>query len=251
MRIGTIIFTKDCGVWRLRASLDCNLNQERLPDEILVIDFGSTIDYKNQYKSVIEQTGRGDLIRFIEITKDTELFHPARIANVAIEKTTSDIICFADADALPGRNSYRIVEEVFTERPYSIVMCERLDLPPESNSPEIDFVKDFDYWCHENKKVKNHPAPGSFQCLPVVWLKDVGGFNEKLIGWGGYDVDIQRRARRSGFKEVWLKSLGMKLLHIWHPEREYRGNSNIAENARIVREFTRVKILPSGEADTR
>lgn len=246
MKIATLIPIKDCDIWRLSNSLKAHFAQERELDELIVVDFGSSKNNREKYKKIIS----GYNVRYFEINDNTELFHPARIGNFAINKTTSDILCYTDVDIIPDNSIYKVIEKTLLEDPYRLIMCSRLDLPKESNK-NIDFVKDFDIWWDRCGGKANHPAPGSFQCLPVSWLKRVGGYNETLIGWGGYDEDIKRRALRAGFEQYWIDRVGVKLIHIFHEPREYIKHTNIHKNSTTVTNFRGVKLLPNGKEDRR
>ncbi len=237
MRISCVIFTKDCDDWRLKNCLACNLRQTRLPDEILIIDFGSSEEYRRKYKEITKGCPNSSIMKFIEIDDDTELFHPARMANKAIQETTADYIVFTDADVLPSNNAYKEVEIAFNENPKQTVMCARLDLPKETNNEKINFVKLFDPLWQQNGGIADHRAPGSFQGFPVSWLKEVGGYDEHFIGWGYYDCDIYNRALDAGLPETWLETKGVRLMHIHHEFRPYRNDKKaIAKNEQIYYE---------------
>lgn len=227
MKIETIIFTKDCDAWRLKYCLACNLNQDRVPDKISIIDFGSSEENKNRYKEVITKSISPEKIELIEILEDTELFHPSRMANKAIALSTADVLCFTDVDAILGRNAYSAVEEMFNRDEKLFLMCSRLDLPPETDDENIDFTKDFQSLWLKHGGGANHVAPGSFQCFSAQWLRSVGGYDEFYRGWGLYDLDIRDRAEWDGCKLYWLEQThGVQLMHIYHPPRPYKESTD-------------------------
>jgi len=61
-------------------------------------------------------------------------------------------------------------------------------------------------------------------------LARVNGFDMRFTGWGGEDVDLASRLRRTGLKCGWPGARST-MLHLWHPERK-SGTSN----AELVRE---------------
>lgn len=46
-----------------------------------------------------------------------------------------------------------------------------------------------------------------------LWKK-LGGYDEKMVGWGGMDNDLHNRAERSGAQIVWVRK--GRILHQWH-----------------------------------
>ena len=115
-------------------------------------------------------------------------------------------------------------------------MCSRLDLSKESNNGNIDFVNDFDYWWDSNGGRPYHSAPGSFQGFNVEWLKEVGGYDEFYIGWGSFDDDIKERAIRSGLVPIWIDNFGVRLMHVYHNQRDYEFKTDFDRNYKHLEE---------------
>lgn len=62
-------------------------------------------------------------------------------------------------------------------------------------------------------------------------LERVNGFDMRFTGWGGEDVDLATRLRRTGLKCGWPGAQST-VLHLWHPERK----GGTTSNAGLVRE---------------
>lgn len=57
-------------------------------------------------------------------------------------------------------------------------------------------------------------------CNWGIWrndLKQVGGFNEKIVGWGHEDADLAIRMMKAGVKFK-SGSFATAVLHLWHKE---------------------------------
>ena len=124
-------------------------------------------------------------------------------------------------------------------------MCARLDLGVTSNTSEAEFIDitKFNEQWKSNGGNPRHTAPGSFQGLPVQWMKDVGGFDEFFEGWGFFDMDIKERALNDGFREVWINSLRVKFMHVYHNHRPYRGKTDVGKSQQYYRSTRgRIKI---------
>jgi hypothetical protein len=202
MKIASVLLVCNAKEWRVKKALKSRQEQIRKPDEIQIIR-----------------------------QKEGEI-NFARMCNIAIKKTKCDYICFSGVDEIVSPNAFQVVEHYFNKNPNSLLMCARIDLPEESNHHRIDFVKNFNKWA---KGKPNHAAPGSFQCLPVKWLKKVRGFDERYRGWGYYDCEIVKRAEMDKIEAVWLhdSNPSMILLHIWHPERKGKVSELIDRNRKL------------------
>ena len=53
----------------------------------------------------------------------------------------------------------------------------------------------------------------------------VNGFDTRFVGWGGEDVDLAARLRRSGLRCGWPGPQAT-MLHLWHPEKMDSAGSN-------------------------
>jgi len=190
-----IPFSSQIQKWRLDEAVAIWGKQRRKPDELIVTDFDT-------------------------FTNKETFFSFARSRNIALKQSTSDYIVYTDADIRPQSNLLEVVEEYLRARP-EVLMCMRYDLPKESNQPGIDYDKDFDKWA---RRGETHAAPGSLQVFSVDWLKKVGGFDERYIGWGYFDCEILKRAAMDGWQTRWIEDK-TAMLHVWHPAYAYRKGS--------------------------
>lgn len=223
MTIAITIFIKDGDYWRLRNSLYSIFEQTREPDEVIIIDFGSTKENTKRYEAITYAFSlSGVTIKYIKIDNDTDTFHPARMANRAIEETSCDYIITTDIDVVFSRNALLLAEKEFEKG--NFVMCARKDLD-EGLTPyfkkSMSMVTQVD-WIYDLTDVELRKGHGSFQGTSVSWLKANGMYDEKFKGWGFYDMDIQYKAQRKGVDWVWLNEIGMKMIHTYHETLPYR-----------------------------
>jgi GT2 family glycosyltransferase len=71
------------------------------------------------------------------------------------------------------------------------------------------------------------PYDGYGFCLGIARgdFERVNGFDTRFIGWGGEDVELAIRLRRSGLRCGW-PGAGATVLHLWHAERKGLTSSN-------------------------
>lgn len=65
------------------------------------------------------------------------------------------------------------------------------------------------------------------QCFHRQWYDYAGGYDERMVGWGGMDNDHHFRARRHRLACRWLA--GTEVLHIWHPGEKVLGPDSDAK----------------------
>ena len=81
----------------------------------------------------------------------------------------------------------------------------------------------------------NHPKNGAGKWADGIQFahrdlwQSLGGYDERIAGWGGMDNDLHQRAAKAGFREVWFR--GGKILHQWH-RTEKGGKADLEQSKR-------------------
>lgn len=76
-------------------------------------------------------------------------------------------------------------------------------------------------------------AYGDFLVVEKAVMVAIGGYDERMNGWGGLDNDMMRRLRCLGYQEYWGKQF--KLMHQNHPRQKVRSETQ-RRNWRISRQ---------------
>ena len=221
MKIAVTIFIKDGDPWRFRNVLFSLMEQSRQPDQIIIVDFGSTKKNSEDYQRMAG--GSGIDTEFVVVRDDTKVFHPARMANIATKHTSCDYLITTDIDVVFTRNAIELAEREFEKG--NFVMCRRKDLS-EGLTPyfekSISMINQVDL-IYDLTDIELRKGHGSFQGTKVSWLREEGGYDENFKGWGFYDMEIEWRAKhRYGIEWTMLDDLGMKMLHVYHDTLPYR-----------------------------
>lgn len=229
MKIAIAILIKNGDDWRLRNLLKSIRDQERKPDEIILVDGGSTYLNYLKYLKVIERLE----MKVIRASSACNVFHPARMLNKALSVTKSDYMIATDIDIIMSPNAVALAEKEFELG--NFVMCSRLDLDETSNRPTIDFI--IDEWWTDKKLRKGH---GSFQGVSTKWMRNIGGYCDEFRGWGFYDMYLEWLAKKKGKKWTMLNKQGVKLLHVYHEPLPYREKTS-KKNQNLYYKKTRNK----------
>lgn len=207
MRISVVVPVRD-GERHLGAALDSLLTQDRPPDELLVVDDGST-------------DGSAALARAVPGVRVLELEGggPAAARNAGVAAATGEAIAFLDADDLADPRRLRLQEAVLVGDPGADGVAAGMenfvspDCPPQV-AARLDFPRG--------------PLPG-WHAGTLLLRRDaldrVGPFDEVLRG--GEVIDWLHRARAAGLR---LELLGDVLLR----RRVHGANLTIVQRATLA-----------------
>lgn len=221
----------------LRLCLESALHQSRLPDEIIVVDDGSTSDTA----LVVSEMAALTKIPVKHLWQPDEGFRLARARNMGISAANGDYIVQIDGDMV--LTHHFIADHVAMARPGYYVKGGRIRLNAKSserwlhrNRPPRFFSPFMPGIHHDRAKAIRLPLLGrifspfyqrtgtGIGANTAFWKKDleaVNGFDEAFEGWGGEDTDIELRLQSLGVKTFKLWRLGIAF-HLWH--REGGGN---------------------------
>lgn len=177
----------------------------------ILVDFGSDfplINYRNGFS----------WLTVIRVDRKTDLFHKTRAINIGIKRAKTPYVCLTDADQIFQPNFFGILEKTLITDPKSFVRCKTYfaNRLPGFNPEEINrgHYKHFLRTVIANQTKKPH---GEGCCHGVLrkWLLDVGGHDEKYIGWGYEDKDLVMRAKSNGYHMVWIDDK-TSMVHLPH-----------------------------------
>lgn len=229
---------------QLERGINTILSQDTLPDEIIIVDDGST---DNTEHVCAELTKRA---RELNVNlKYVYLDHPEpRISciprNVGWKEAKGDIIVFTEPECLHVGNTISELLNKFELNPENSHLASQVWTIQEKiykKLSEDNFKRPQTILNHEyaqltdNSNMSNTKAPDSdwaitgqlncaAGCLFAVkkeWLEDVGGFDESFEGHGFDDFDLFNRLALYG-KGV-LKHDDIIVIHQWH-EKNYPYN---------------------------
>lgn len=210
------------------------LSKETKPDEIIIVDDGSTDG--TQDKIMAKYMNNDPLITYIYIPyKDgkTSSNISCHGKNVGIKAATGDVLCFSDPeiihpddtlgtllkelnDNVPiatqiwtvGQRIYQKLTQDNFDRPATVLYHEYAQLtdaqhPNNTKAPDSDFAI----------TGSNNCFAGCFFICTKKAMLEAGGFDEKLTGYGWEDWDMFHRLEKLGHP---LKYINIPIIHLWH-----------------------------------
>jgi glycosyltransferase involved in cell wall biosynthesis len=242
MKIGVIVNTYNRPA-ALRLVLLGLAVQTRTPDEVIIADDGSSGDTRDLIGAL---AGRFNNTPYIHVWHEDMGFRRSQILNLAIARSTADLLVFLDGDCVPQRDFVAQHGALYQD---NVILA----------GQRVLLSKRFTQILESSEDIHRIPARYSLQWVlgrfrgdvnrlaPFLRLPDgrwrtrdpssyhlvrgcnfsvarrsllcVGGLEESIEGWGFEDSELAVRLINNGLK---VKSMRFSspVLHLWHPEAD-------------------------------
>jgi glycosyltransferase involved in cell wall biosynthesis len=216
--------------------------------EVMVADDGSTDDTFDLVRSMARQVSFP--LGFTTHTHDQ--FHVARCRNDGARATSAPYILFIDGDCVLPPDHLQIHLAARRENTVVGSDCARLGEVESTKITGADIRRwNGDGWAppEERRRLRLKAARAKFyEILRVpmrprltgnniaLWRTDferVNGFDERFIGWGFEDTDLQSRLERAGLSVHSILSRSTPV-HLWHPPDPTSARNGIGTANRLL-----------------
>ena len=199
-----ICFVHNRGGQRLRNALASLARQKKAPPfGVTIVDYGSDRDCVERNDELCAW------FHARHIVIPATVWNKARALNYAIKRSEAPIIGTFDVDMIFSDNTLAAVERAFSENPASFLVCQVYDLPKDADTNNLEQYAQPKYL---------HPSIGlgGLQIASRNAFHTIRGYDERMLLWGGMDVDLANRMQRAGLTMVHLNDYGVQAYHQWH-----------------------------------
>ena len=192
MRISVVIPVHNGGDG-LRRCLEALAASSRPPDEIIVVDDGST-------------DGSGELARqqgARVIRLDDQPHGPAFARNRGAEIAQGDVIVFIDADVAVHPGTLARMATCLTEEPDIAALFGSYDAEPPARGLVTRYKNLLHHYVHQHSQREASTFWSGCGAIRREVFSDVGGFDESFACASVEDIELGGRLRRGG-RRVWL-----------------------------------------------
>lgn len=210
MSLTIVIPNRNRNLTTVRRTLDSISNQSTPIDKIVLVDYGSALDYQ---KSLVELVTEFPSIDLIVCPTQGQLFHKTRAINIVLKKCQTTYFMVLDMDCITHADFIQTALHLAEDGniynfPYGFLDEEESKLTKPFAAYDIHHVGEL-------------TGTAIFKTKDLL---DIQGFDEFYHNWGSEDADVFERLKRKGIETV-LYTENVLLIHQWHP-KFYRTEAN-------------------------
>ncbi len=206
--ITVIIPFRNRGTARLRRAIESL--SEAAPDtamEIIVSDFGS--DDLDGVRATCESTGAQWL------RSESDHWNKSVCVNRALSASRGRYVQIHDVDMVWTPGSLASHLEQIRAHPKSFINSQVWDLPEDLTEYALTTAEP-DWNLFRDRSVSHSRWGHGLVLAPRSALLRIGGLDERMHTYGGEDLDLTKRLKRTGLRQEWVGHRGDELFHIWH-----------------------------------
>lgn len=180
-------------------------------------------------------------IEYSFIQDSNPCFHRTRYINQLLRAAKTKVVSVWDTDIIADYSNIHEAVRLIVEQEMTLTYPyngKYIMLSPEET---LCFLKDQDIKLWESKNLSSvfeRPFCGGAYFVDKERYLQIGGENEKFIGWGPEDAERLRRTQIMGYKTAWT-SKG-SAFHLWHPRNKNSSCFDDATAIAIRKEFVKV-----------
>lgn len=241
--VSVVIGFRDWGAERIRRSaLSIIESFDGARGEVIISDYGSSDP--EPARQVAEDVGA----KYV-YTPGDPVWSRSRALNAGFAIADGELLISTDADMLFSPRAMRRIVETAREAEHCALFLQCRDLPESMGDDYFAAQSPLD-WDHLEREGRLRPrwGMGGMMAIPATGYEKIRGFDERLHTYGGEDLDFAQRARRAGYRTVWVDDPDVRMFHMWHPptlrtvEQSEAGREAVKFNKDVVyndKTFTR------------
>ncbi|MFF8895840.1 glycosyltransferase [Brevibacterium casei] len=233
--VSVVIGFRDWGAERIRRSAHSIIESfGPVRGEVIVSDYGSTDP--EPARRVASDLGA----QYVYSAGDA-VWSRSRALNAGFAIAKGELLISTDADMLFSPGAMRRIVESAREAEHCALFLQCRDLPETMGDDYFASLTEVN-WDDLERAGRLRPrwGMGGMMAIPSAGYEMIRGFDERLHTYGGEDLDFAQRARRAGYRTVWVDEPEVRMYHMWHPptlravEQTEAGREAVEFNKQVV-----------------
>ncbi len=210
--VSVVIGFRDWGTERIRRSAHSIIESfGPVRGEVIISDYGSV------EPEPAEQVATDLEAKYIYTAGDP-VWSRSRALNAGFAIAQGELLISTDADMLFSPGSIRQIVETAREAEHCALFLQCRDLPETMGDDYFTSLTEIDWEEMEQAgRLRPRWGMGGMMAIPSAGYEKIRGFDERLHTYGGEDLDFAQRARRAGYRTVWVDEPEVRMYHMWHP----------------------------------
>lgn len=206
-----IIGFRDWGADRIRRSALSVMNSfGSYSGEVIISDYGSKDP--GPAHQVAEEIGA----KYVYTAGDP-VWSASRALNAGFAIADGTLLVSTDADMLFLPGSFERIIETAREAEDCALFLQCRDLPPSMGDEYFETTSVNWDLLEQVGRLRPRWGIGGLMTISRQGYLKIRGLDERLHTYGGEDLDIAQRARRAGYRTVWIEDPNVRMYHMWHP----------------------------------
>lgn len=208
--ISVVIGFKNWGLKRLELAVSSIRDSfGNIEGEVIISDYGSDNPQLNQ--ELAQRLG----VSYV-YTETSGEWSRSRALNAGFAVARGEFLVSTDADMIFSPKSFEIIADYAKSDPYSAYFLQCRDLPEGMDDVWVE--KNPGSWSYLESESRLRPrwGMGGMMAIHREGFERLRGFDERLVTYGGEDLDFAQRARRVGYKTTWIDDPRVRMYHMWH-----------------------------------
>lgn len=233
--VSVVIGFRDWGLQRIRLAVESiQRSFGRFKGEVIISDYGSIDPQTNEL--LARELGCGYVYTVAEV------WSRSRALNAGFAVSKGNLLVSTDADMVFSPKSFERIVETASAQPQAAYFLQCRDLPEGMDDEWV--AQHPSNWDEMESSSRLRPrwGMGGMMAISRRGFFEIRGFDERFHTYGGEDLDFAQRARRAGFKTVWVNDPDVRMYHMWHPstravvDQTEEGRATVKRNRDIVYE---------------
>ena len=232
--VSVVIGFRDWGLRRIRLAVESiQASFGRFAGEVIISDYGS-LDPK-----VNEELARELGCRYV-YTPDAEVWSRSRALNAGFAISRGALLVSTDADMVFSPKSFEKIVGIAQRQPQAAFFLQCRDVPQGMDDEWVENNPGDWEELERNSQLRPRWGMGGMMAISRQGFFEIRGFDERFHTYGGEDLDFAQRARRAGYKTIWVTDPDVRMYHMWHPptraivDQTEDGRNTVERNRDIV-----------------